>query len=247
MTDDGIMQSLLEWVEKNPYPSTHSMYRHMGIFKRLATYDDMRPAWRELTKRGARYQDVIHFITSSFEDAESECNRLTTTEENERIAAVMQAVDNLRVAIARAPFLDRTFSVEIDEAWWETENDKWWEKPPETVRPPSYVHFLFRESDHNKAQRELIRNSHTMPTLCLDELLDLAQRVVPDIAARQPGRKVARQREKPETAAFVRHLSARFRECYGDTMKGTIARIATATYDLHEAVSKEHVERILRR
>ena len=66
----------------------------------------MRPAWAELAKRGAVGRNVMSFAFSSAEAAHKECQRLPTSEEYERIKAVEHALENLRDAIARAPFLD---------------------------------------------------------------------------------------------------------------------------------------------
>lgn len=220
MTGDDLKQDVLEWVEKNRNLQHNSHVWRIDLATRLAKFEDMKPAWNEMVKHGVG-QNVIGFVFQAFEAAHKECRRPPTDDENKRIADVVEALDKLREAIARAPFLDHAHFIEIDGR---------------------DVAFSWRETGAKVAKPY----KDIMPTLCLDDLLEFAQTAIPHMAAHQPARTIKRQRAKPELAAFVRHLAARFQEHYGKELKGTIARIATATYDCPDPVTKQQIERILR-
>lgn len=222
MTGDDLKQDVLNWIEKNRNLQHNSHVWRIDLATRLATFEDMKPAWNELVKHGVG-QNVIGFIFQAFEAAHKECRRLPTDDENKRIKDVVEALDKLREAIARAPFLDSAHIIGIDG---------------------KDVAFSWRETGARAAEQFKFKS--IMPTICMDELLEFAQSAIPDIAAHQPARTIKRQRVKPELAAFVRHLAARFQDHYGKELMGTIARIATATYDYPDPVTKQQVERILR-
>lgn len=222
MTGDDLKQDVLDWIEENRHLERRPLGWWIEVATRLATFEDMRPAWNELVKHGAiDGRNVMSFTLQAVEDAHKECRRLPTDDENKRIKDVVEALDKLREAIARAPFLDSAHFVDIDG------------KP---------AAFSWRKSGAKVAEL----HKAIMPTLCLDDLLEFAQSAIPDIAAHQPARTIERQRGKPELAAFVRHLAARFQDRYGSKLMGTIARIASAAYDDPEPVTKQQVERILR-
>ncbi len=222
MTGDDLRQDVIGWIEKNHHLKRNAHAWRIDLASNLATFEDMRPAWNELVKHGVTDgQNVMGFIFQAFEAAHKECRRLPTDDENKRIKVVVEALDKLREAIARAPFLDSAHFVDING------------KP---------VAFSWRETGAKAAEPY----KDIMATLCLDELLEFAQSAIPDIAARQPGRTVERQRGNPELAAFVRLLAARFQDHYGSKLMGTIARIASATYNDPDPVTKQQVERILR-
>lgn len=222
MTGDDLKRDVLEWIKENRQLENHPLAWRISIAARLASSADMQTAWRELAKHGATDgRHVMSFTFQAVEDAHNECRRLPTDDEKKRIEAVVKALDKLRTAIARAPFLDSAHFIDIDG------------KP---------LAFSWRESGVRAAES----HKAIMPTLCLDDLLEFAQGAIPDIAARQPGRTIARQKGKPILASFVKHLAARFQDRYGIEMRGTIARIASATYNDPEPVTKQQVERILR-
>ena len=140
-------------------------------------------------------------------------------EEAAHIAEVTKALDTLREAIDRAPFLDATHFIDLDGkpvmfSWRRTG-----EKVAAELRPPTQV-------------------------ICLDDLLEFARNAIPDIAASQAGRAVDRQRTPTQLTAFVRHLAARFQDRYGAPMEGAIARIASIAYG--DPVTQKEVETILR-
>lgn len=222
MTGDDLRKNVLDWVEENRHLERHPLAWRIQVATRLATFEDMRPAWNEVLKHGANDgRNIMSFTFQAVEDAHKECRRLPTGEETERLDDVVRALGKLRDAIARAPFLDSAHFVDIDG------------KP---------VAFSWRKGGAKVAEL----HKSIMPALCLDDLLEFAQDAMPDIAAHQPARTVERQRGKPELAAFVRHLAARFQDRYGSKLMGTVARIASATYNDPEPVTKQQVERILR-
>lgn len=223
MTGSDLKQDVLDWIEENRHLERHpALAWRVEVATRLASSEEMRPAWAELVKHGATDgRHVMSFVFQAVEDAHNECRRLPTDDEKKRIEAVVIALDKLRTAIARAPFLDSAHFIDIDG------------KP---------MAFSWRETGAKAAEP----HKAIMPALCLDGLLEFAQSAIPEIAAGQPCRTIGRQRNNPILASFVRHLAARFQDRYGDRMMGTIARIARATYDDHESVDKQMVERILR-
>lgn len=222
MTGDNLKQDVLAWVDENRHLENHPLAWRIGVATRLASSEDMRTAWDELAKHGATDgRHAMSFTFQAAEDAHQECRRLPTDDEKKRIEAVVKALDKLRTAIARAPFLDNAHFIDIDG------------KP---------VAFAWRETGVKAAES----HKAIMPTLCLDEVLEFAQSAIPEIASHQPGRTIDRQKGNPILASFVRHLAARFQDRYGTKMMGTIASIATATYNDPEPVTKQMVDRILR-
>jgi hypothetical protein len=209
---------VVDWLEEDHNLRSEHQWR-FDVAKRLV-HDDMLPAWDELAEHGAiDGRHVLSFAIDAAEHAHSECLCLTTSEESERIADLTKALDALREAIDRAPFLDATHFIDLDG------------KP---------VMFSWRRTGA-KVAAEL---SAPTQVICLDDLLEFARDAIPDIAVSQPGGTVDRQRSNPQLTAFVRHLAARFQDRYGVPMKGALARIASITYG--DPVTQEKVEGILR-
>ena len=222
MSGETLRRDVLAWVdyEKN-HPKRCTPSWRIELANRLATFEDMTPAWNELTKYGADGVKVIHLIFQAVEAAQEECHRLPATEEQGRIDAVVRSLDNLREAIARAPFLDSAGFIDLDG------------KP---------VAFSWRASGAKEAEefRPMIQ------TVCLDDLLEVAKSEILNIDLSKPKRTVARRGGNLEVASFVRHLAAHFERDYGKQMMGTIAYIASAVYDLPNSKDKVDIARILR-
>jgi hypothetical protein len=218
MNGCDLRQDVVDWLEEDHNLRSEHQWR-FDVAKRLV-HDDMLPAWDELAKHGATDgRHVLSFVIDAAEHAHRECLRLTTSEEYERIADLTKALDKLREAIDRAPFLDATRFTDLDGkpvmfSWRRTGA-----KVAAELRPPTQV-------------------------ICLDDLLEFARNAIPDVAASQTGRTVDRQRSNPQLTAFVRHLAARLQDRYGVPMKGALARIASITYG--DPVTQEKVEGILR-
>lgn len=223
MTGEDLRLDVLAWVQENPFPDRHPLKWRAVVATRLGTYEDMRLAWRELAKHETMGRRVMSYVFSAFEAAQKECQRATASDEDERVQSVLDALVALREALARAP------SPLFDSAHLEVAIDK---------HP---IAFSWRTKGAKAAEHL----NQILPSVCLDELLEFAESYIPVMVERQPTRTLSRQREAPELAAFVRHLAAWFRHKYGYNMKGTLARVATATFG-RETVSQEQVERILR-
>src|SRR5512139_1639845 len=218
MNGCDLRQDVVAWLEEDHNLRPDHQWRY-DVAKRLV-HDDTLPAWDELATHGATDgRQVLSFVIDAAEHAHSECLRLATSDESERIAEVRKALDTLRAAIDRAVFLDDTHFVDPDG------------KP---------VMFSWRRTGA-KAAAELHAPTQV---ICLDDLLEFARGAIPDIAAGQPGRTVDRQRDTPQLAAFARHLAARFQDRYGVQMPGAIARIASVAYG--DPVTQEKVEGVLR-
>src|SRR5512139_923212 len=218
MNGCDLRQDVIAWLEENHNLRPEHQWR-FDVAKRLV-HDDMLPAWDELATHGATDgRHILSFVIDAAEHAHSECLRFATSEESERIAEVRKALDTLREAIDRAPFLDAAHFIDLDG------------KP---------VMFSWRRTGA-KVAAELHAPTQV---ICLDDLLEFARDAIPDIAAWQPGRTVDRQRGNPQLAAFVRHLAARFQDRYGAQMEGAIARIASVAYG--DPVTQEKVEGVLR-
>lgn len=216
MTGDDLRKHVLVWLMENHSLRPEHAWR-TEVARRLVC-DEMQPAWDELAGHGAADgRHVLSFVIDAAADAHRECERLTSKEESGRIADVANALDTLREAIARAPspFLDGAHVSEVDG------------KP---------MAFSWRERGAKAAQL-----SHPVQALCLDELLEAAQRAIIDIAAQQPGSM--RERDDPQLTAFVRYLAGHFEKRYGGELMAAVACIAATTYDA--PVTQEQVERIL--
>lgn len=218
MNGCDLRQDVVAWLEEDHNLRPEHQWR-FDVAKRLV-HDDMLPAWDELATHGATDgRHVLSFVIDAAEHAHRECLRLSTSEEAARIADVTRALDTLREAIDRAPFLDATHFIDLDG------------KP---------VMFSWRRTGA-KVAAELHAPTQV---ICLDDLLEFARNAIPDIAASQAGRTAGRQRNPPQLTAFVRHLAARFQDRYGAQMEGALARIASITYG--DPVTQEKVEGILR-
>lgn len=218
MNGCDLRQDVLSWLEEDHNLRPQHQWR-FALAQRLV-HDDMLPAWEELAAHGATDgRHVLSFAIDAAEHAHRECLCLTPSEEAARIADVTSALDTLRDAIDRAPFLDPTHFVDLDGrpvmfSWRRTG-----EKVAAELRPPTQV-------------------------ICLDDLLEFARDTIPDVAAWQARRTEERQRGNPQVTAFVRHLAARFQDRYGLQTGESIARIAAIAYG--EPVTQERVEDILR-
>lgn len=218
MNGCDLRQDVVSWLEEDHNLRPEHQWRFV-LAQRLV-HDDMLPAWNELATHGATDgRHVLSFAIDAAEHAHTECVCLTTSEETARIADVTKALDTLREAIERAPFLDPTHFVDLDGkpvmfSWRRTG-----EKVAAELRPPTQV-------------------------ICLDDLLEFARDAIPDVAAWQAARTQDRQRSNPQVTAFVRHLAARLQDRYGVQMRESIARIASIAYG--ESVTQEKVEAILR-
>lgn len=212
-----LRQDVVAWLEEDHTLRPEHQWRH-EVARRLV-HDDMLPAWDELAKYGATDgRHILSFVIDAAEHAHGECLGLTASEEAERIADVTNALDKLREAIDRAPFLGATRFIDLDGnpvmfSWRRTG-----EKVAAELHPPTRV-------------------------ICLDDLLEFARDAIPDIAAGESDRTANRQRGNPQLAAFVRHLAARFQDRYGVPMTGALARIASITYG--DPATQEKVEGIL--
>ena len=216
MNGCDLRQDVIAWLEEDHALRPEHQWR-FDVAKRLV-HDDMLPAWDELATHGATDgRHILSYVIDAAERAHGECLGLTTSEESGRIADVTQALDQLREAIERAPFLEATRFFDLDG------------------RP---VMFSWRRT----AAKVAAELRPPMQVICLDDLLEFARDAIPDIAARQPGRADA-QSGNPQLAAFVRHLAARFQDRYGLPMEGALARIASITYG--DPVTPEKVEAIL--
>lgn len=218
MTGDDLRKHVLVWLMENHNLRPEHAWR-IEVARRLVC-DEMQPAWDELVEHGAT--DGLHilsFVIDAAEDAHRECVRLTSKEESGRIADVADALDKLREAIARAPspFLDGARFIEVDG------------KP---------VAFSWRKGGAKAAQLH-----NPMQTICLDDLLEIAQGAIVDITAHQPGGTLE-GRDNPQLTAFVRYLADHFEKRYGGKLTATVARIAATTYG--EPVTKKQIEGILR-
>lgn len=217
MNGCDLRQDVVSWLEEDHNLRPEHQWRFV-LAQRLV-HDDMLPAWNELATHGATDgRHVLSFVIDAAEHAHRECVCLTSSEEASRIADVTKALDKLREAIDRAPFLDATHFIDVDGkpvmfSWRRTG-----EKVAAELRPPTQV-------------------------ICLDDLLEFARNAIPDIAASQAGRTVDRQRSPTQLTAFVRHLSARFQARYGAQMEGALARIASIAYG--DPVTPKKVETLL--
>lgn len=211
-----LRQDVVIWLEEGHNLRPEHQWR-LEVAKRLV-HDDMLPAWDELAQHGAADgRHILSFVIDAAEHAHGECLGLTASEEAERIADVTNALDTLREAIDRAPFLDATQFTDLDG---------------------NPVMFSWRRTDA-KVAAEL---RAPMQVICLDDLLEFARDTIPDIAAGQAGRTADQQRN-PQLTAFARHLAARFQDRYGIPMTGALAWIASITYG--DPVTQEKVEGIL--
>lgn len=222
MTGEDIRKAVTTWMEENRFLANNARWawRHR-LADRLAKSVDMRPAWNELAKRGGHGTSILGVVFSCVEASIKECKRLPQSKEDERTEDVRRALENLRKAIEKAPspaFDSMDLSLAINE---------------------TQIGFSWRSSGD-------FADSFGILPVCLDDLLEQAQQQLSRLASKQPARTVARKRAAPELAAFIRHLAAEFQQQYGDKLMGTVARIATATYNLPDQVTKEQVERILR-
>lgn len=218
MTGDDLMKHVLVWLMEDHTLRPEHAWR-TEVARRLVC-DEMQPAWDELAEHGATDgRHVLSFVIDAAEDAHRECVRLTSREESGRIADVANALDTLREAIARAPspFLDGAHAIEVGG------------EP---------IAFSWRERGAKAAQLH-----HPAQALCLDELLEAAQRAIVDIAAQQPGRMLE-GRDDPQLTAFVRYLAGHFEKRYDGELMAAVARIAEATYG--DPVSETEIERLLR-
>jgi len=219
MTGDDLRKHVLVWLMENHNLRPEHAWR-IEVARRLVC-DEMQPAWDDLAKHGATDgRHILSFVIDAAEDAHRECVRLTSKEESGRIADVADALDKLREAIARAPspLLDGAHFIEIDG------------KP---------AAFSWRKRGAKVAQLH-----NPMQAICLDDLLEIAQSAIIDVAAHQPGRMPERQRDNPQLTAFVHHLADHFEKRYGGKLMASVARIATTTYG--DPVTKEQIEHILR-
>ncbi|MFZ5574471.1 MAG: hypothetical protein ACOY5S_04605 [Pseudomonadota bacterium] len=222
MTGADLKHDVVQWIEENRHLERHPLAWRLRVAERLADHEDMARAWHELARH--RVPDGRHVMSltfQSFEDAHRECRRLPSTDEAERIDAVVKAVRQLRDAIARAPFLDNAHFIDMDG---------------------THAVLAWRASGAPVAE---MHRAVAVP-LCLDSLLEYAENEIPAIAARQPGRTIGKQRDDPELLSFVRHLAAHFQHRYASKMMGTIARIANTLYNPAEPVTKQRVEKALR-
>jgi len=219
MTGDDLRKHVLVWlVEDHNLRPDHAW--RIEVARRLVC-DEMQPAWDELAEHGATDgRHVLSYVIDAAEDAHRECVRRTSREESGRIADVANALDTLREAIARAPspLLDGAHFIEIDG------------KP---------VAFSWRKGGAKAAQLH-----HPTQAICLDDLLEIAQSAIVDVAAHQPGRMPERQRDNPQLTAFVHHLADHFEQRYGGKLMASVARIAATTYG--DPVTQKQIERILR-
>jgi len=217
MNGCDLRQDVVAWLGEEHALRPEHWWR-FALAQRLV-HDDMLPAWEELATHGATDgRHVLSFVIDAAERAHRECLCLTTSEEAARIGDVTKALDALREAIDRAPFLDATHFIDLDGkpvmfSWRRTG-----EKVAAELRPPTQV-------------------------ICLDDLLEFARNALPDIAPGEPGWATGRERSDPQLTAFVRHLAARFQDRYGVQTKGTLARIASIAYG--DSVTPEKVERML--
>jgi hypothetical protein len=219
MTGDDLRKHVLAWLVENHNLRPDHAWR-IEVAGRLVC-DEMQPAWDELVEHGATDgRHVLSFVIDAAEDAHRECVRVTSREESGRIADVADALDKLREAIAQAPspFLDGAYPIEVNG------------KP---------VAFSWRNGGAKVAQ---LHNA-IMQSICLDDLLEIAQGNIVDIAAHPPGGMLA-GRDNPQLTAFVRHLANHFEKRYGGKLMATVVRIAATTYG--DSVTKEQIERILR-
>jgi hypothetical protein len=163
MNGCDLRQDVLAWLEEDHNLRPEHQWR-VDVAKRLA-HDDALPAWDELAKHGATDgRHILSFVIDAAEHAHGECLRLATAEESERIADLIRALDTLREAIDRAPFLDDTHFIDLDG------------KP---------VMFSWRRTGA-KVAAELHAPTQV---ICLDDLLEFARDALPDIstADRQRG------------------------------------------------------------
>lgn len=226
MRGEELRKDVLAWMEENHRSLVGRAHEwRYRLAERLTTHEYMRGAWRELAKpnRETMGRRVMSFAIQALEDAHKECRRATTSHEEERIDAVRRALSSLRKAIERAP------SPYFDVAHIDIAIN---EQP---------VAFSWRASGAKASENF----KPVLLPVCLDECLELAEKLLAGIERSRPARTVSRQRADPLLAAFVHHLAARFNHEYGLEMKGTVASIAMAALD-REIVTKEHVERILR-
>lgn len=217
MTGDDLMKHVLVWLMENHNLRPEHAWR-TEVARRLVC-DAMQPAWDELAAHGATDgRHVLSFVIDAAEDAHRECVRRTSREESGRIADVANALYTLREAIARAPspFLDGAHFIEAGG------------KP---------LAFSWRERGAKAAQLHPHANA-----ICLDALLEAAQRAIADIAAQQPG-KTLEGRDDPQLTAFVRYLAGHFEKRYGGKLMAAVGRIAETIYGA--PVSETEIERLL--
>ncbi len=219
MTGDDLRKHVLVWLVEDHNLRPEHAWR-IEVARRLVC-DEMQPAWDELAKHGATDgRHILSYVIDAAEDAHRECVRRTSREESGRLADVASALDKLRVAIARAPspFLDGAYVIEADG------------KP---------LALSWRKGGAKLAQLH-----HSMQAICLDELLEIAQGAIVDIAAYQPGGMLERHGDNPQLTAFVRLLAGHFEKRYGGKLMASVARIAATTYGV--PVTQEQIEQILR-
>jgi hypothetical protein len=112
MNGCDLRQDVVAWLEENHNLRPEHQWR-ADVAKRLV-HDGMQPAWDELATHGATDgRHILSFVIDAAEHAHGECLRLTTGEESERVADVTKALDKLREAIDRAPFLDATHFTDL--------------------------------------------------------------------------------------------------------------------------------------
>ena len=216
MIADDLASDVRAWIAQNRNAPPH----WIGIAKRLSTYPDMTPAWRELAKRNIRGRRIMSMAMKAAERANSESERMPSAEESERLRAVEDAAQKLIAAIARAPLLDSAILFEIDG---------------------KEMSFAWRPSGTASARYCLLE-----PVVELTDLLAFAVKRAAVLRQGALVRVIKRQRADPIAVAFVRHLAIMLRAATGEKMMGTIARIATVALDRHEPITKQQVESFLR-
>jgi hypothetical protein len=217
MTPDELKQDVIVWIAENPNAPQH----WRDIAERLANYDDMASAWRELAKPKYKIQGrrVMGMAQRAFDAANLEVKRtLPSAEETERLHDVEVAAQKLIDAIDRAPLLDVASGIEIDG------------KP---------AMFAWRASGSKVAEGM----GWPGQKVELNALLKYAVARAAELQNSLPGRWAKHQKSDPELAIFVRHAAVELKQVTGQKMMGTLARIASAALD--RTVTKEQVNSIL--
>ena len=213
-----------EWLQQslNDNPRLPTLTRH--VMTAMSSGDDAAAAWRILGTDDDTVAGVVWRVEAALKAAMDEANRPTATNERDGIDRVIMLARQLQNEIRSVMPGDKA-TVVLDDV-------------PAGRNKPAFVEFGW----HSMRPGGYIGGY----PVCVDDVLDFAIKLAKQHAENLPVRAVSRRGDRPEVKAFVRHLAWQFNREFGKEMRGTIAYITCAIFDLENPLDAAAVEGILK-
>jgi hypothetical protein len=209
----------------------------MSFGKELVASPAMTASWKHLERKGIVFRKVVFAVGYAYSAAFNENLRLPPREEARGLNEVEKLINELLIAIKRAPSLASKITLyefggeEFDDAG---------SVPPSKFKTPTGA------AAFSLAKPAFGFSLIAVPNLSLEEVLEFALPLIKKHASERPARALKRHKETSLATAFVRHLASHFLFQFREKFPSVIASIYAVVFPNLQAIDEKTVTAMLK-